>query len=161
MVVGTCIVCEQNAAAERGDDPYAVARLQTGWVRLNPNQHFVGATFFASHSCVAELHDLNQSTRQAYLDEMAKVAAALMDAFEPRKLNYELLGNGCPHLHWWLTPRYPGDPRPIGPIWEDLEFLRAQWTDGARPSDAERESRRRQLLDELRQQTVAIERACF
>jgi diadenosine tetraphosphate (Ap4A) HIT family hydrolase len=153
-----CFICERNEAAERGDDPYCLARLRTGYVRLNPNQHFVGASFFAGSICVAELHDLERATRQLYLDEMAEVAAALMAAFDPRKLNYELLGNGCPHLHWWLTPRYTTDPRPIGPIWEDLEFLRAQWTDGARPTDDERDDRRRRLLDALRARDVTIER---
>lgn len=145
---------------DRSDDPFAVARLATGWVRLNPNQHFVGATFFASHACVAELHDLDRATRHVHLGEMAEVAAAVMNAFGPRKLNYELLGNGCPHLHWWLTPRYASDPRPIGPIWEDLDFLRAHWTDGARPTDDERASRRRQLLNGLRERSVAIEWEC-
>jgi diadenosine tetraphosphate (Ap4A) HIT family hydrolase len=160
LPVVACLACEQNAAADVGEDPYAVARLRTGWVRLNPNQYFVGATFFASHACVPELHDLDRATRLAHLQEMADVAAAVMSAFGPRKLNYELLGNGCPHLHWWLTPRYASDPRPIGPIWEDLEFLRAQWTDAARPSDEDRTARRRKLLDGLRDQAVVIEVAC-
>ena len=57
---------------------------------------------------------------------MAEVAEALFRVFSPRKLNYEALGNSVPHLHWWLTPRYVDDPRPHAPIWEDLDFLRAQ-----------------------------------
>jgi hypothetical protein len=24
--------------------------------------------------------------------------------FKPDKINYELLGNGCPHIHWNLYP---------------------------------------------------------
>ena len=28
------------------------------------------------------------------------------------ELNYELLGNSCPHLHWFLIPRYDTDPHP-------------------------------------------------
>jgi diadenosine tetraphosphate (Ap4A) HIT family hydrolase len=46
-------------------------------------------------------------------------------AFAPRKLNYELLGNAAPHLHWHLFPRHADDPRPIGPVWEDAAFVRS------------------------------------
>ena len=88
-----------------------MARLETGYVRLNPNQYFTGSAFFLTKVCVHELHQLDRSTRLKHLNEMAEVAAAIFTAFSPRKLNYEALGNGAPHLHWWLTPRYASDPR--------------------------------------------------
>lgn len=134
-----------------------MARLTTGYVRLNPNQYFRGSCFFLAKSCVHELHDLDRDTRDAHMREMAEVSAAVWTASNPRKLNYEALGNGAPHLHWWLTPRYESDPRPLAPIWEDLEFLRAQWTQGCRPTDAERESLRSSLLAALKSQDVEIE----
>jgi diadenosine tetraphosphate (Ap4A) HIT family hydrolase len=46
------------------------------------------------------------------------VARAIADAFGPRKMNYELLGNTVGHLHWHLLPRYDWDPNPTRPIWE-------------------------------------------
>jgi diadenosine tetraphosphate (Ap4A) HIT family hydrolase len=90
---------------------------------------------------------------------MAEVAASVFDAFGPRKLNYEALGNGAPHLHWWITPRYVTDARPRAPIWEDLEFLRAQWTNGARPTDEERDITKLEVLSALRAHEVTIEAA--
>ena len=33
-------------------------------------------------------------------------------------MNYELLGNSDPHLHWHIIPRYKTDPRWGAPIWE-------------------------------------------
>jgi hypothetical protein len=33
-------------------------------------------------------------------------------------MNYELLGNTDPHLHWHIVPRYKTDPRWGQPIWE-------------------------------------------
>ena len=104
---GPCHICADNALADAGTEPWSVARLETGHVRLNPNQYFTGATFFLTKACVHELFDLDRTTRAKHLDEMAEVAAAVFAAFAPRKLNYEALGNGAPHLHWWLTPRYP------------------------------------------------------
>lgn len=154
---GSCHICADNAAQDQGDNPWGIARLATGYVRLNPNQYFIGSCFFLAKACLHELHEFDRVTRDAHLAEMAEVSAALWQAFAPRKLNYEALGNGAPHLHWWLTPRYPSDPRPIGPIWEDMEFLRAQWTEGCRPSDEDRDDRRSRMLAALEARDVTIE----
>ena len=141
------------AARTRGRLP----RLSTGLVRLNPTQWFRGATFFVATSCVAELHELARPIRAAHLMEMSDVAQAMFQAFSPRKLNYEALGNTVPHLHWWLTPRYDDDSRPRAPIWEDLDFLRNLWTHGARPDDKDRDLLKRTLLDALENQSVEIQ----
>jgi diadenosine tetraphosphate (Ap4A) HIT family hydrolase len=119
--MGTCHICADNASQDLGEEKWSVARLTTGYVRLNPNQYFHGSCFFLAKSCIHELHDFDRVTRDAHLAEMAEVAAAIWTTFTPKKLNYEALGNGAPHLHWWLTPRYESDPRPFAPIWEDLE----------------------------------------
>ena len=79
---------------------------------------------------VREVFDLETSVRDLHLAEMAEVAAAANEVFKPLKMNIESLGNGVPHLHWWITPRYQTDPRPTGPIWEDLDFLRTHWGSG-------------------------------
>ena len=153
-----CLACRENLDAEQGRDPWAIARLTTGYVRLNRTQYYRGSTFFVSRACVSELHELPDSVRSAHLEEMAQVAKAMFEVVRPRKLNYEALGNSVPHLHWWLTPRHHDDPRPGGPIWEDLNFLRALWTGSARPSDDERNVLRQGLLDELRRSGVTVER---
>jgi diadenosine tetraphosphate (Ap4A) HIT family hydrolase len=36
-------------------------------------------------------------------------------------LNYELLGNQVPHLHWHLFPRYRDDPEALKPVWLALD----------------------------------------
>jgi diadenosine tetraphosphate (Ap4A) HIT family hydrolase len=120
-----CPNCDANDAADRGDDPWAVAKLQTGYVKLSPTQYYLGASFFVAKACASELHELSGPDRKSHLIEMSEVAAAVFTAFAPRKLNYEALGNTVPHLHWWLTPRHANDPRPTGPIWKDMDFLRA------------------------------------
>ena len=152
-----CPNCADNAAARRGEDPWAVARLRTGTVRLGKVQYHRGLTFFVAESCVAELHELPRAERDAHLAEMADVAAAVFRAFAPRKLNHEALGNSVAHLHWWLVPRHADDPRPRGPIWEDLDFLKAQWTRGCVPDDAERESLRDALRGALHAEGAPVE----
>jgi diadenosine tetraphosphate (Ap4A) HIT family hydrolase len=153
-----CDMCAEIHRIESGADPNAVARLATGYVTLRPTQYFRGYTVFSAKSCVREIYDLPPAERDAHLREMAEVAHALARAFEPRKLNYEALGNGTPHLHWHLIPRYATDPHPRGPAWEDLAFLRELWTGGATLDDREREESKRVLLRELRRGDVEIER---
>jgi diadenosine tetraphosphate (Ap4A) HIT family hydrolase len=65
----------------------------------------------------AELNHLPEAERRAFLEEMCVLAGALEDCFRPRKLNYELLGNQVPHLHWHLFPRYEHDPVKLKPVW--------------------------------------------
>ena len=96
------------------------------------------------------------ATRTTHLHEMAEVAHALARACNPRKMNYEALGNGTPHLHWHLIPRYDTDPHPRGPVWEDLSFLRQFWLGGA-PPDETTAATRRAILRELRNADVTIE----
>jgi diadenosine tetraphosphate (Ap4A) HIT family hydrolase len=64
-----------------------------------------------------ELYELSDRDRKSFLEDMSRVALALSVAFNPDKMNYELLGNGMPHLHWHLVPRYKTDSFWGRPIW--------------------------------------------
>ena len=152
-----CHNCAVNAAFRQGEDPWGVARLATGTVRLARTQYHRGMTYFIAERCVAELHELPREERDAHLAEMADVAEAVFRAFGPRKLNYEALGNAVPHLHWWLVPRHADDPRPRAPIWENLDFLREQWTGGCTPDDAEREGLRDALRGALEAEGAPVQ----
>jgi diadenosine tetraphosphate (Ap4A) HIT family hydrolase len=67
------------------------------------------------------LSELDAAERQTYLDEMCLLARAIGESFGPRKLNYELLGNQVPHLHWHLFPRSADDPDALWPVWLALD----------------------------------------
>jgi diadenosine tetraphosphate (Ap4A) HIT family hydrolase len=119
-----CDLCGRIERTERGENPFTVARTRTGYVNLGDVQYHEGYTVFVAKRCVAELHLLPPDERDAHLHEMALVAEAVFTAFAPRKLNYELLGNAAPHVHWHVFPRHDGDPKPGGPVWEDADFVR-------------------------------------
>ncbi len=147
-------VCRKRVLAAKGLDEWAVAKLETGIVRINPTQYYRGAAFFVVSTCVAELHELEPAVRANHLMEMAEVAEAVLRSSGGRQMNYEALGNSVPHLHWWLTPPHVDDPRPRGPIWEDLDFLRHQWTGGCRPDPARLAELRSSLFEELRRRDL-------
>ena len=152
-----CDLCARIERAERGENPFAVVRTATGYVNLADVQYHEGYTIFVAKQCVHELHELPAAERDLHLHEMAVVAEAVFEAFRPRKLNYELLGNGAPHVHWHLFPRHAGDPRPRGPVWEDPRFLRAL-REGASPEPARLAARRAQLRSALDDTDLTIER---
>jgi diadenosine tetraphosphate (Ap4A) HIT family hydrolase len=151
-----CDLCARVARAERGENPHAVVRTATGYVNLADIQYHEGYTVFVAKRCVAELHELPTLERDKFLHEMALVAEAVFEAFGPRKLNYELLGNGAPHLHWHLFPRHADDARPSGPVWKDAGFLEALEDGPVTP--AELDSLKRRLLEALQRQDLTIER---
>ena len=70
-----------------------------------------------SRSHARELSELPDDVRRSYLDEMCLLARAIERAFTSHKLNYELLGNQVPHLHWHLFPRSIDDPARLSPVW--------------------------------------------
>jgi diadenosine tetraphosphate (Ap4A) HIT family hydrolase len=87
---------------------------------LGPWQFYTGYCLLVSRKHAAELSQLG-SARLSYLADMALLAEAIEACFDPHKLNYELLGNQVPHLHWHLFPRYAGDPDRLRPVWFALE----------------------------------------
>jgi diadenosine tetraphosphate (Ap4A) HIT family hydrolase len=139
-----CEICERIAKF-KPDNPHLIAELETGYAVLADNQFIKGYTIFLSKTCVPELHMLLPEVRATFLDEMSLVAEAVFRAFEPRKLNYELLGNGVPHLHWHLFPRCQDDPNPRFPVWTIPEFMKEQPRPPREQLDAARERVRAQL----------------
>src|SRR6266446_4938735 len=83
--------------------PHSVVLLGT-W------QYYHGYCILVARQHATELSQLESSVRHAYFDEMCLLARVLEACFKPRKLNYELLGNQVPHLHWHIFPRYQSDP---------------------------------------------------
>jgi len=116
-------------------NPYFVSELETGYVVMGDHQHFRGYTLFLCKEHTTELHFLESDFKMKYLEEMSLVAEAMYNAFEPDKLNYELLGNGDTHLHWHLFPRVENDMPIKGPVWwlprEEM------WHDDKRPTEAQ------------------------
>lgn len=64
----------------------------------------------------AEPTELTQEEAAAFWREVLEAGRILEKAFLPVKLNYDLLGNTLPHLHFHIVPRYADDPRPGWPF---------------------------------------------
>jgi diadenosine tetraphosphate (Ap4A) HIT family hydrolase len=63
----------------------------------------------------SELTDLRPDELQSFTGELVTVCRAIESYYRPLKLNLLLLGNGLPHLHAHIVPRYWEDPNPGRP----------------------------------------------
>ena len=138
----TCPFCRKLASPDLIPDDELVWTFPRSVVLLGPWQFYHGYCVVASRTHARELGDLEDEQRRAYLDEMCLVARAITQAFSPHKLNYELLGNQVPHLHWHLFSRSADDPARLSPVWLALdaaerdEALRLRLQTGAQPRSA-------------------------
>jgi diadenosine tetraphosphate (Ap4A) HIT family hydrolase len=88
---------------------------------LGPWQYYHGYCVLVSRLHATELSQLTARDRHAFLEEMALLARAIQECFAPDKINYEMLGNQVPHLHWHLFPRWRSDPGALQAVWLALD----------------------------------------
>ena len=84
---------------------------------LHADQFFPGWTLLLLSRHATELWELERAERHDLIDAVADLARALADTYDAGKMNYELLGNEVPHIHWHLVPRRADDPAPRRPVW--------------------------------------------
>jgi diadenosine tetraphosphate (Ap4A) HIT family hydrolase len=96
-----------------------IAEFEHSYAMLNGDQFFPGYTLLFTKSHVTELFHLEPAIRGAIMEEVNRMAAALAAVYRPTKMNYELLGNMVPHMHWHLVPRQATDPLWPRPIWSE------------------------------------------
>jgi len=84
---------------------------------LHDDQFFPGWTVIVFRRHATELFQLAPTERFQLMEEVSHVAKTLAAIFQARKINYELLGNQLPHIHWHVIPRLATDPAPLDPVW--------------------------------------------
>ena len=110
----------ENCRACRGEWPPAdafIADCGPAAAYLHHDQFFAGWTVVVLKRHATELWELAREERNALMDGVTEVARALADVYGAAKMNYELLGNQLPHIHWHLVPRLPDDPIARQPVW--------------------------------------------
>jgi diadenosine tetraphosphate (Ap4A) HIT family hydrolase len=101
------------------DADLRIAELKYSYVILNRDQFFPGYTLMFTKTHVTELFHLDKEIRTGLMEEVSQVAGALYSVFNPAKINYELLGNMVPHIHWHIVPRFVTEPLWPRPIWAE------------------------------------------
>jgi diadenosine tetraphosphate (Ap4A) HIT family hydrolase len=116
-----CSLCDKLSRLHELPDGELVWQFPRSVALLGPWQYHTGYCILVARSHATELYELNCDERRSYMEEMCLLAQALGRCFQPRKINYEALGNQVAHLHWHLFPRRHDDPEKGKAVWLGLE----------------------------------------
>jgi len=94
-----------------------IADLGLSNAYLHDDQFFPGWTVVVFKRHATEMFHLAPTERIQLMEEVNLVAKVVAQVYEVRKINYELLGNQLPHIHWHVIPRLASDPDPLEPVW--------------------------------------------
>ena len=101
-----CIYCQRNQ--QQKDIMIEICDLQVSTLFLFKEQSHEGRCIVAYKDHVKELFDLPEAERNAFMDDVCRVAKALNDTFHPAKINMGMYADTLAHLHVHIVPKYEG-----------------------------------------------------
>lgn len=99
-----CAYCMQGELLDKFG--IAVCDLKVSKLVLFKEQSKIGRFVVAYQDHVGEIVELSDEDRNAFMEDVVKVARAIHAAFKPDKLNYGAYGDTGHHLHVHLVPKY-------------------------------------------------------
>lgn len=99
-----CPMCPDDQVSD------LLIELASGKVHLQNDADYRGYCILICRRHVVELHELTETERREWIEDVARIGRAISDVCAPAKLNVTMLGNMVPHLHCHIIPRYPDDP---------------------------------------------------
>ncbi|GAB4574468.1 MAG: HIT family protein [Anaerolineae bacterium] len=110
-----CYICRKHAGEidEPGGAIYADDLMVVGHARIAEGQEtaYLGYLMIETRRHVAGLADLFVDEAATLGVLAARLAQALQDTEGAEHVYAFVIGDGVPHLHLHLVPRYPGTPR--------------------------------------------------
>jgi diadenosine tetraphosphate (Ap4A) HIT family hydrolase len=104
------VIQQRVELARRGDNPYVITKVESGWVVMGDVQPLEGYCLLLADPVVSSLNELTEAKRMIYCRDMIRIGDALMKIKGSFRINYETWGNLDPALHTHVTPRYLSEP---------------------------------------------------
>ncbi|PLS32046.1 histidine triad (HIT) protein [Bifidobacterium margollesii] len=102
-----CAYCDEGPALDAFG--IKIYELPASKVVLFKEQSHKGRVIVASKHHVSEIVELSKEDRDAFFDDVDRVAKAVHATFHPDKVNYGAYGDTGHHLHFHLVPKYRDD----------------------------------------------------
>lgn len=105
-----CNYCSNDSRLK--DLMIEVAELDASVLYLFREQTYRGRCIVAYKGAhKRELFELSPDERRRFMEDVARVAAAVQKAFNPQKINYGAYGDKMPHVHFHIVPKYTDAPK--------------------------------------------------
>ncbi len=125
------LIEQRVEAARRGENPFVIARMLSGWLVIGDVQPLPGYCLLLADPVVASPNALGEAERARYALDVFWIGDALLAITGAHRINYMTLANLEPSLHTHIIPRFqdePDDKRRVPP------FQAYDWAAG-RPFD--------------------------
>jgi diadenosine tetraphosphate (Ap4A) HIT family hydrolase len=106
----TNLISERMALARRGENPWVIRKMSSGWLVIGDVQPLHGYCLLLADPIVTSINELTKGARVQYSLDMLKAGDALLAVTGAYRINYETLGNSEPALHTHIIPRFAHEP---------------------------------------------------
>lgn len=101
----SCMYCD-HTHEKRTELLIEVGKLPHSTLFILKNQNHLGRVVCAFDDHCTELYEMSDEQRQGFFDDCARVAKAMHELYNPGKINYGIFGDGVPHVHMHIVPKY-------------------------------------------------------
>lgn len=109
---------DRIGSAINGTNPMVITKMKSGYAVIGDTQFLPGYCVLLPNNKVSSLNELSFEDRKDFLVDMTLIGDAIIDVCNPKRINYEILGNSDEFLHAHIFPRY---------IWEEERVKRPVW----------------------------------
>lgn len=143
---------DRIGSAELGKNPHVIYKLRSGYAVIGDTQFLPGYCVLLASPKIDQLHELDDSNRNYFLQDMGLLGEAIQKVCNPRRINYSILGNTDPFLHAHIFPRYDWEPeenKPF-PVWR---YPYEKWKDNKYQYI---EEEHRQIKEQIKNKLIEI-----
>ncbi len=103
-----CGMCA-DAHMESNEHSVLVAATGTSFVRFARNQHHAGYSLVILREHIVDMAELPVTQLAQFWVDVQRAARVIDRVFEPKKIDYLVMGHRMPHLHCHLLPQHEAD----------------------------------------------------
>jgi diadenosine tetraphosphate (Ap4A) HIT family hydrolase len=130
-----CTICRRVSLWRGGRNPYFIHEFKHSIFVVGDHQFHRGYSLLLLKEHVRELHELEEAVFMALSQELLQAGRAIVETFNPWKMNYSCYGNVDPHTHRHLFPRYESEPDHLNHPWLHASELKGHLIDTVTAQD--------------------------
>ncbi len=99
-----CLYCQKNETLN--ELMIKICDLEVSELFLFKEQSYLGRCNVVYKDHGVEFHELTDTQRTAFMNDVSKVGKAIAASFSPDKINYGAYADTLSHLHMHIVPKY-------------------------------------------------------